>query len=275
MDEVTEAAEPRSKRSALLMVLLAVTLLGVAIFANVWKSDLTVASVTVAGNSIVAEKEILVLAGISETTKLFEVDLFAVRKRIEQNHFIRSASVNREVPNRITIGIEERVPIAAVVLDKVFYLDAEGYVLPPVRSENIFDLPVLTGTLQRGELTPGKQCVTASVRDALDILTVAQKVSDESYRRISEVHIEGGKDIIVYAAEFGVPIIFGRGDTAAKLLKLDSFWREFVNYRGAQELQYVDLRFQDQVVVRWSHGKEEMRNTPSKQTGLILMMGNR
>jgi cell division protein FtsQ len=255
------------------MALLIGALLGAAVFANLWKSDLKVATVTVEGNSIVSEKEILTLAGISETTKLVDVDLFAVRRRIEQNSFIRSASVNREAPNRIAIRVEERVPIAAVVLDKIVYLDGDGFVLPPVRSESVFDLPILTGTLSRGELTPGKLCTMLDVREALTVLSIAQQVSDELYRRISEVHVEGEKDIVLYTAEYGVPVVFGRGDTAAKMVKLYSFWKEFVSHRGAQELQYIDLRYQDQVVVRWAHDKQEL-NAPVRTAGVVPMVLN-
>jgi len=51
-------------------------------------------------------------------------------------------------------------------------------------------------------------------------------------------------------------VLFGRGDVAGKMVKLDAFWNEFVHERGAQELQYIDLRFDDQVVVRWNEAKE-------------------
>jgi len=258
-DQVRRESKP-SRRGAVVMTLLLVVLIGVAGLANMWKGDLKVASVTVEGNSIVNENEILAQAGVTNESKLFEIDLFAVRKRIEQNPFIRSASVNREVPNRIAIQVEERVPIAAVVLDKIFYFDAEGYVLPPRRSENIFDLPVLTGSLQRSELVPGRRYSTTNVQEALTILRMAQQVGDQLYRRISEVHVEADKDIILHTAEFGVPVIIGRGDIAAKLVKFDTFWNEFVLHHGAQELRFVDLRYHDQVVVRWVHDKDELQS---------------
>jgi cell division protein FtsQ len=245
-------------------------MIGAAVLANMWKGGLRVASVTVEGNSIVSENDILGLAGVNIESILFDIDLFAVRKRIEQNPFIRTASVNREVPNRIAIEVEERVPIAAVVLDKIFYFDADGYVLPPTRSENIFDLPVLTGSLQRSELVPGRRYTTTNVQDALTILRMAQQVGDQLYRRISEVHVEADKDIVLHTAEFGVPVIFGRGDTAAKLVKFDTFWNEFVLHHGAHELRVVDLRYRDQVVVRWVHDKEELQSVQSTSTKELL-----
>ena len=266
MDEQVQTKAPTSRKAAVLMTLLVLALLGVAVLANLWKSDLRVASTSVEGNAIVSEKDILALARIERDAKLFEVDLFAVRKNIERNPFVRSVSVNREVPNRLGIRVEERVPIAAVVSSGVYYLDAEGYVLPPVRSESIFDLPVLTGALQREDLTAGRQCVTTDAKDALSILRIAREVDDQLYRRISEVHVVTDRDIILYTAEFGVPVIFGRGDTAEKMLKLDAFWKEFVLRHGASELRYIDLRYRDQVVVRWSHDKNEMISEASKTT---------
>ena len=266
MDDQAQIETPHSRRGAVLMMVLLVILMGVAVLANMWKGDLKAARVTVQGNSIITEEQIRTQAEINNESKLFDIDLFAVRRRIEQNPFIRSASVSREVPNRIAIRIEERVPIAAVVLDKVFYFDAEGYVLPPTRSENIFDLPVLTGLFQRGELVPGRRYSTTNVQDALAILRMAQQVGDQLYRRISEVHVEADKDIIFHTAEFGVPVIFGRGDTAAKLVKFDTFWREFVLHHGAHELRFVDLRYRDQVVVRWLHDKDELGSAESTVT---------
>lgn len=232
-----------------------------AVGANLWKSNLKVADILMNGNSIVTDKEILSLANITRDQKLFDVDLLAARRRVMQNAFIKSVAMNREAPNRISITVREREPIAAVVLDKMEYLDADGVVLPSTRSESIFDLPVLTGVFQASEFVPGKQLARDDVREGLAILSTARELSDDLYRRISEVHVESGKDIILYTAESGVPIVFGRGDHGVKLVKFDGFWKEVVPHHGAQELAYVDLRFEDQVIVRWNHDSKETHTT--------------
>ena len=239
------------------MLLLVAGSIVTAVRANSWKGDLSISEVTVEGNSVVTTGEVLALAGIDRKQKLFSVDLFAARKRLEANPFIQSASVNREVPGRIHISVAERQPVAALVLDQLVYLDGEGFILPAARSEHLFDLPVITGIARNKDLVPGHQTFNADVRDALEILSVSQHYDDELYRKISEVHVEHGKDIMLYTAEYGVPIIFGRGDAATKLVKFEAFWDEFVMHYGASELQYVDLRYDDQVVVRWNHGKDE------------------
>jgi cell division septal protein FtsQ len=76
-------------------------------------------------------------------------------------------------------------------------------------------------------------------------------VNRPMYHNISEVQVRNGGDIVVYSAEGGVPIIFGRDDMPSKLVRLETFWNTIVRTRGTQLLQYVDLRYQDQVVVSW------------------------
>jgi cell division protein FtsQ len=261
MSEQPGNGKRHSFGGSLLMFGLMVATIASVVWANLWKSDLRIADVRVQGTLIVAEKEILALANINKDQKLYDVDLLAAQRRIRQNAFVKSVVVSREAPNRISISVQERTPIAAVVLDNIRYLDAEGVVLPPAQSENIFDLPVLTGAFQNGEFGSGKQVEKSDVREALEILVTAREFSDELYRRISEVHLEPGRDIILYTAECGVPVIFGRGDVAMKLAKLDGFWKDVVPHHGAHELAYIDVRFEDQVVVRWNHDSEETQAT--------------
>lgn len=239
------------KGRLLALVLLVIGVAAASLRANLWKNDLRVREITVEGNTIVGADEIRMLANISPGVPLYGVDLYAVRQRIEANSFIRSASVNRDVPERISITVEERIPVATIAAGELLHCDEEGVILPSVLSTNVFDLPVITGIRKPQAAEAGSRASNPDVRSALAILLMARRVSDESYRRISEVSVGGDGEFMLYTAESGVPVLFGRGDDARKLVKLDAFWREFMEHHGADELAYVDLRFDDQVVVRW------------------------
>jgi len=227
-----------------------------AITAHGWQRDLGVRVIAVRGNEIVPATDVAKLAAILKDQKLFAVDIAAAQKRVLANPFIASASVTRDIPDRINIFVTERAPIAALVLGNMLSLDADGYVLPYVRSEATFDLPVLTGDLPAQECVPGKQLTDPNVRESLGLLSTAKLMDDELYRRISEVHIGPGDAIVLYMADFGVPVDFGHGDAAEKLAKLNGFWNEFVSRRGANELREVDLRYADQVIARWHQAKQ-------------------
>jgi cell division protein FtsQ len=233
-------------------ITLLVVVVGLIISANLWKTSLRVQRVTVEGNRIVETAEIMQLVRIQKNTQLQDIDLTAVRKDILSHHFIKDAVVERDLPATLKITITERLPLAIVNSAEILYLDEEGVVLPHSISKQLFDLPVLSGISPEIALAPGGTINNPDVHEALQILATSKLVSKELYHLISEVRLRSGGDIVLYAAEWGVPIIFGRGDIANKLVRLEAFWNNIVREKGSQRLQYVDLRFDDQVVVRWN-----------------------
>src|SRR5512140_2274314 len=115
-------------------IVLLLGIVGLLTVAQSWKQDLRVRSVTVVGLNIVPASEIVSLAGITKGQKLFAVDLGSVRRNVQQHPFVRLASVERDAPDRIIITIDEREPVAAIMADRMLYLDSEATVLPAVHS---------------------------------------------------------------------------------------------------------------------------------------------
>lgn len=234
-------------------LLLAAT--GLVVASNLWKSELKVRRVVVEGNRIVESPEILQLVKIGKDAQLHEVDLVAVRKNILSHYFVKDAVVERDLPATIRITVMERAPLAIVNAHEVLYLDEDGVVLPHSISKALFDLPILSGVPGTMTIKPGMTLKNPDVQEALEILATSKLVGKELYHLISEVRLRDGGDIVLYAAEWGVPIIVGRGNIPSKMVRLETFWREVVRQKGSEQLQYVDLRFDDQVVVRWNQKK--------------------
>ncbi len=234
-------------------LLLGVT--GLVVASNLWKSELRVRRVAVEGNRIVETPEILQLVKIAKDAQLHEVDLMAVRKNVLSHYFIKDAVVERDLPATIKITVKERAPLAIVNAQEVLYLDEDGVVLPHSISKALFDLPILSGVPGTITLKPGMTLKNADVQEALEILATSKLLGKELYYMISEVRLRDGGDIVLYAAEWGVPIIMGKGNIPNKLVRLETFWREVVRQQGSERLQYVDLRFDDQIVVRWNQRK--------------------
>jgi cell division septal protein FtsQ len=125
-------------------------------------------------------------------------------------------------------------------------------VLPKSNARKLFDLPMISGVTPGGVQTLGTTVLQPDVREAVQLLAALKTIDRPLYHNISEVQVRNGGDLMLYAAEGGVPIIFGRGDVASKLVRLETFWNDIVRTRGSQALQYVDLRYQDQIVARWN-----------------------
>ena len=133
----------------LLLGAVLVATLVVAVGAHRWKSDLAVVHVRPEGNRLMTDEDVVKLAAIPAQTRLFDVDLQAVRGRLLKSPFIDRVTVRRNVPDEVTLEIEERVPVAALSADRMLFIDAEGTVLPSVRIADAGDLPLITGAVER------------------------------------------------------------------------------------------------------------------------------
>ena len=242
-------SELKNKTAGILFLLAATMCL--VFGANAWKSSLRIKQIKIDGNRIVGENEILQLTQVQMNTLLYKVDLTSIQRNVESHHYIKDAIVERNLPNSLSIHIVERIPITIVNRPETMYLDEEGVVLPRSISHRLFDLPMISGISESEPLTLGSTVKQPDVLEALHLLSTMKIVNRPMYHNISEVQVRNGGDIVLYSTEGGVPIIFGRDEMPGKLVRLETFWNTVVRTRGTQLLQYIDLRYQDQVVASW------------------------
>ncbi len=235
------------------LVTLTLTLI---IGATYWKSGLVVTKVIIAGNSVVNAQEILQLAHVKAGTKMYDLDLMVIRKDVVSHHFLKDVVIERDLPSTLKITVVERTPIAMLNIGGLPYLDPDGVVLPHSISEELFDLPLVSNIPHDGTISPGSVLKHPDVAEAISLLETARVVNRELYHLISEIRLRNGGDLVFYTTDGSVPVLFGRGNAAGKLVRFEAFWNEVVRRRGAAQLRYVDLRYDDQVVVRWNTSKQ-------------------
>lgn len=63
-------------------------------------------------DGVIPQKVLVAWSGIEEQRNLYEVQLSAVRNRLESRPIIRHAIVRRHLPGRISMTVNERVPLA-------------------------------------------------------------------------------------------------------------------------------------------------------------------
>jgi cell division protein FtsQ len=232
-------------------ILIGILCAAIAFGSAEWKKALTLHALEVQGERIVTRDDVIELSHVTSQNALFAINLAALQAALQSNAFIRHASVQREMPSTIRIAITERVPAAILVLpgrSDHLYLDDEGFLLPPVVSPAIYDLPVITGLDSAQTFRPGMRTTNSDILSALEILRAARNVGPEVSHLISEVKVNNGHDIVLYAFDGGTPIIFGQGGAVEKMATLDAFWKKFIVEGNVHELEYIDLRFAGQVV---------------------------
>ncbi|HLP14661.1 MAG TPA: FtsQ-type POTRA domain-containing protein [Bacteroidota bacterium] len=249
--EAPATGTPYGRKVYAASVLIGMVVVFAIVGAAKWKSVLMLRTLEVEGKKIVTYDEVLRLANVTTQHALYDINLATLQAALQSNAFIRHAKVQREAPSSIHITISEREPAAMLVLSgrsEHLYLDEEGFLLPGVESPAIYDLPVITGLDSAQSFRPGMRTTNPDIISALEILKAARTVGPEVSHLISEVRVGNGHDIVLYAFDAGTPIIFGQGGALKKLATLDAFWKKFIVDGSAHELEYIDLRFEGQVI---------------------------
>ena len=223
----------------------------IAVGGNLWKSGLRVKHVEVEGTVNVSKNQVIQLADVVVGASMYDLDLTLVQQNVTSHYFIKSVVVERNLPGTIRISITERTPLAVLPGTILMYVDEDGVVLPPTNERVVYDLPVISGLPATDSLFPGRLVKSPDGREAIVLLWTLRHGNREMFHRLSEVRLRNGGDIVLYSSESGVPIIFGHGRVVDKLARLEAFWETEVALRGVRNLQYVDVRYEDQVIARW------------------------
>ena len=168
--------------------------------------------VTIEGCSRVCEETVLKLSGIRPDSNLLALDLDEMAGRIRQNPWIYSASISKNLPDRLTITVKEREPVALVNLDGLYLVDRRGTPFKRLERGEKFDLPLITG-LDAPDSGAGGSKTGGDVPDrrllrALEIIARASRgVRTLGVNDISEIRIDGD-GLVLYTIDKGLPLRF-------------------------------------------------------------------
>ncbi len=259
-EEVTPMPRRRRRISPVGLSLLAIVgfVTSLSLAANHWMSNAVKVTAVVTGTHLLSPEEILRRARVPDTTVLADIDLMAVKKRIEANPVVREAILRRNPPSTLEIEIHERAPIAVVlnVGGRDWLIDEDGYLLPSVASVPMHALPVITGAQGIGGFAAGVRVKNTRLRQVLDVLRRARLDDPETLHLFSEASLDGKTDVILFTLEAGVPVLVDpTADVARAMRVFRAYWQNLALQHDVRGLEYVDLRFKDQVVVRWTPGQ--------------------
>lgn len=207
----------------------------------------TVQHVYVRDHFILTKDEVLRLANIEQGIRLSEVDLERTADRIRTNPLVRNVAVSRSYPSSIVITVYEREPFVFVSGDEVHAVDRTGFVLPRLRSNIVYNLPVITGLIVLPQV--GRQLESPKLKTILTFLDRVRRVQEPLFYEISEIHVQKD-DFIVYLNNLRTAFrIDGENmiRTAMYMNAAASYFRQNPDVRHVRE---IDLRYDGQVVVR-------------------------
>lgn len=170
----------------------------------VWENpDYFVRELNFSTDGALTREQVLTTANIVEGRNIFTIDLAAARTAIEKMPQVESAVVQRALPNRINITINERRPIAWVAAkgdedpsssDRSFLIDGRGVVLRSrVILPEYYHLPIITG-FETENLVPGKRVNVLEMQSALELIRLN---ADSTRFQVRNIDISKGYCLVV------------------------------------------------------------------------------
>jgi cell division septal protein FtsQ len=115
-------------------------------------------------------------AGLATGTNLFSIDFDKLRKNLEEVPLVESVTIERKLPDTLTIRVVERVAMAQIRWNPralPFLVDRHGVVIPMTRSGQ--SLPLVEG-LKLEKVRPGDRIDNPGISQCLQLLDAADRL---------------------------------------------------------------------------------------------------
>ncbi len=202
--------------------------------------------ITVSGNMRVSRAEILEMAGANIGDNLLKINTAEIKKNVRLNTWVSGVNVARNLPDKLSIAVKERNPVAFINLDgALYFVDETGTIFKRTSIGDDIDLPVITG-LTREDIEQEAKVSELAIKAVNLIHLLANKgifADDE----LSEINVDKTYGLTLYTMQQGTRIELGDGDFTDKMARLE---RVIQSRNGLAGIEFIGLNSNRGVVVR-------------------------
>jgi len=220
------------------IVLLSVLAIAIYISLNKIKSSFPIKNVVFYGNKHLTDDELRALAGIHGNENIITVSRKKVIQMLLKSPWIKSVSVRKELPDTLSVLIEEVTPFALLDMKgRLFIINDKGDLLEELKGDSIPFLPVITANpYNRDE----------GFSEALSLTKAMNDLGFSSERNQIEIIVSRPQELTILID--GTVVKVGSGDYRRKLERLLELEGE-IKKRNIP-VDFIDLRFENRVIVK-------------------------
>jgi cell division protein FtsQ len=222
-------------------------------------------SLTITGNHMFSDKQIISQADLKKGTNIFSVNLSLIQKRLLAHPWIEEAEISREFPSGIEIRVKEHKAVAIVDLGRRFLINNKGKIFKEWSAGDPGALPVITGLKYSDiSITPklrshgsdeNKMALFMKERSnpfesVMDVLRLGQRAESVLPNKlIRQIMVDREIGITIYAFNKIKEIKLGYENYADKYDLLKKVLLYIKNIKNFQDLVSIDLNNFNRVVV--------------------------
>jgi cell division septal protein FtsQ len=189
------------------------------------------------------------------SSNLLHIDLRLLRKRLEEETWIRQVEIRRVLPSLLAVYVHERVP--SVILEmhgELMVADSDGRMLDRYDPKfGKLDVPVFRGVM--GEDMEGyrlnQEENAARIRNAVTMLSEIESELPQDVQKISEVDISDRNNVKIMLVNDTAEVYLGGKDYLKRFRTLMDYMGKYQELKSKNnDIASIDLRFDGQIVYR-------------------------
>lgn len=208
-----------------------------------------VRTVEIEGIERLDEARVLKSSGVTLADNVMFFDAESTRRRVEALPLVKRCSVSLTFPDTVVLRIEERDPIASLMLHSRSYaIDDECVVLWEFESDELPMEPYLTNVGDLSVVEVGERLDRPELTAALEVWRAFSGLEAAKSLRVSEIAAWEEDDIRMYIDEVPFEIRWGRGTFGKQARRFELLWRA----KGPilECFEYLDLRFEENLICK-------------------------
>lgn len=216
---------------------------------------LRVHHVAVSGLAHLSEQEVVAASAFDGRYSILMVDGESTRRRLEKMTWVRTAAVSPQLPDRVTISVEEWKPVALYrngPSGKPFYVSDQGITLGPAESAS--GLPLVEGSAI-SDPRAGSRALDAQLLGAM--IRMVGAVPNVYGQAVAKFNLDCVGALSVTTTR-GVRLLFGRvltpeefASLSTKLSSLKSVAATDPDVRNPEKIEYINLENAQQPAVKF------------------------
>ncbi|GAK57337.1 cell division protein FtsQ [Candidatus Vecturithrix granuli] len=226
----------------LLCIAVILSLCGAMLFYMQTSPRFEINRIGIRGHARILPETIVEALQIEPRTNIFQIQLDAVKQKLEAMQWIKSAEVYRNFPDKLSIRLVERVPFALVKVDKLYLVDVDGVVLGALASGSAIRLPIITGSFVKQILLNGDN---PELAQAFHTLNTLLNSSHPLFHHIRKIQIESPENVILFSDDSLPQIWLSLLSIQQGMERLERIYPELT----VEQIASIDLRFQKRIIV--------------------------
>lgn len=221
--------------------------------AKKYEPEFNLKYLVIENNKIIPTEILIEFVNIKDKETLSSLTAEMIIDRIEKHPYVKKAEGSFVDSNTFMVRIEEVEPFVMIISNnRNFIMTKDKKLIPDDIRLNILDLPVVTLDVDLENIQLKNSKLFDLIFNSFENL---HNVDKALFEIISELNVNKNFELTFYLTKPRGKILIGKEINLTKAIYLSEFWRKVILTNPVNEYEYIDLRFNDQIVVKFSNTK--------------------